>query len=80
MQVTLKLPDGSTQSVDVESVRAMVGGSPIEFCLMGTPEMLCIHSINDEKDSYHFLIRPTAENCVLLQSRRSDIYRKPAAG
>jgi hypothetical protein len=80
MQVAVKMLDGTTQVLNAESISVTVGGAPVELCLMGTPEMLCIYSLNDEKDSYHFLIRPTAENSVLLQSRRSDTYRTPAAG
>lgn len=79
MQVTVKMSDGTAQVLDAESISLTVGGSPVGLYLMGTPEMLCLSSLNDEKDSYQFVHYPTATNSILLQLRRSDTYKDPSS-
>jgi hypothetical protein len=50
MTISVKLADGSEQTLDVESVRISVGGAPIELRLNGAPALLRIVSpVGDER-------------------------------
>src|SRR5258705_288904 len=48
MRITIKLADGSEQTLDVECIRTTVDGAPIELSLTGAPALLRIFSPGDD--------------------------------
>jgi hypothetical protein len=79
MLITVKLADGSEQTLDVESVRTMVDGAPVELSLNGVPALLRIFSPGDDARWQRFVVHHSAANVMELEVR-SQRKAGPAAG
>jgi len=79
MVITVKLADGSEKTLDVESIRATLGGAPIELSLNGTPALLRIFSPGDDERWQRFVVHHSAANVMELEVR-SHGKPTPAAG
>jgi hypothetical protein len=69
MLITVKLADGSEQTLDVESVRTTVGGAPIELSLNLVPALLRIFSPSDDERWQRFVVHHSAANAMELEVR-----------
>ena len=79
MLITVKLADGSEQTLDVESVRTTVDGAPVELSLKGAPALLRIFSPGDDARWQRFVVHHSAANVMELEVR-SKGKAGPAAG
>ena len=80
MLITVKLADGSEQTLDVESVRTTLDGAPIELSLNGAPALLRIFSPSDEARWQRFVVHHSAANVMELEVRSNGKREGPAAG
>ena len=69
MLITVKLADGSEQTLDVESVRTTVDGAPVELSLSGAPALLRIFSPGDDARWQRFVVHHSAANVMELEVR-----------
>jgi hypothetical protein len=70
MVITVKLADGSEQTLDVESIRTTVDGAPVELSLYGAPALLRICSPGDGKRWQRFVVHHFAANVMELEVRK----------
>jgi DUF971 family protein len=76
MLISVKLADGSEQTLDVESIRISVAGAPVELSLNGDSGLLRILSPGDEVRWHRFVVHHSAANVMEVDlrsaSRRSN--------
>ena len=72
MLITVKLADGSEKTLDVESVRTLVGGAPVEVSLNGDPALLRIFSPGEDARWRRFVVHHSAANVMELEVRSAD--------
>ena len=74
MVVTVKLVDGSEQTLDVELIRMSLGGSPVELSMDGAAARLRVISPGDEERWGHFVVHHSAANSfsIEMQSHGRD--------
>jgi hypothetical protein len=80
MLITVKLADGSEQTLDVQSVRTTVDGAPVELSLNGAPALLRISSPGDDARWQRFVVHHSAANVMELEVRSHGRQATPAAG
>ncbi len=80
MTISVKLADGSEQTLDVASVRMSVGGAPVELSLNGAPALLRIFSPGDDESWQRFVVHHSAANVMELEVRSGKREAGPAAG
>ena len=64
MRITLKLADGSRQTLEVESIQTNLNGASIEFTLHDSPPRLRITSPGDHHPWHRFVLHPSAANVM----------------
>ena len=69
MTLSVKLADGSEQTLDVQSVRTSVGGAPVDLSLNGEPARLRIFSPADGGRWQRFVVHHSAANVMELEIR-----------
>jgi hypothetical protein len=67
MLITLLLPDGSEQTIDVAELRMSIDGNPIELSFGASPARLRIYSPATEERWQRFVIHPSAGNALSLE-------------
>jgi hypothetical protein len=80
MRITLKLVNGSEQTLDVESVRMTVNGEPVELSLNGAPALLRILSPGDDQRWQRLVVHHSAANVMELEVRSNAAGARPDAG
>lgn len=80
MVVTLKLTDGTVQSVDVATIEATLGSSPVELSFEGEPPRLRVYSPGNDKRWHSFAVMPGAANVVIIAAEAHERAARPAAG
>lgn len=80
MLITVKIADGSEQTLDVESVRTLVGGAPVELSLNGDPALLRIYSPGDDGRWQRFVVHHGAANVMELEVRSDGGKADAVAG
>jgi hypothetical protein len=78
--ITVKLADGSEQTLDVESIRTTLDGAPIELSLNGTPALLRIFSPGNDQRWQRFVVHHSAANVMELEVRSHGKQAASAAG
>jgi hypothetical protein len=75
MVITVKLADGSEQTLDVERISTTLDGAPIELSINGAPALLRICSPGDDSVWQHFVVHHSAANVMELEVRRRSTTR-----
>ena len=68
MLVTLRLTDGTVQSVDVEMIEAMLGSSRVELSFEGDPARLRVYARGDDRLWHSLAVFPGAANTLNIEA------------
>ena len=66
MIVTLRLTNGTMQSVDVATIEAKLGSSSIEVSFGGEPAGLQVYAPGNDEQWHSFAVLPRAANSVTI--------------
>ncbi len=80
MQVTLLLPDGSQQTLEVSELRLSLDGSPLELSLETSPTRLRLYSPGSDERWQRFIVHPGAANSMSLEVATNERNGESTAG